>query len=449
MLDDVLHPQSVLERFTRDLTAEARAGLLEPVRCRDGEIERLIDILLRQSKNNPVLVGPAGVGKTAIVEGLAQHVAAGRVPLALRNARVLSLDHMGLLAGTMYRGQYEERMRALVEHVSRDAAAILFVDELHNLMGQGTAVGVAMDAANMLKPALVRGAFRMIGATTDAEYARWIRADAALERRFQRLVVRELSAEQTAEILEARREGLERHHNVVISADALAAAVRVTDAFITDRARPDRAIDALDEACAHLQARAVMTAETEALVLRRRALLRAIASGKDDADAEVQEQPEADPFQRMARDGFAVLERLGAGLEAALSGRTATRPTTSTAAEGAPAGAASPEPVDASLADVRVAAEPARAAISPRAALAALEVELRERLVAEGIVVRGHDVARVVGVATERSIQWVEGGDTTAAPHSERWSTGDEEGGAASLTELDARRGTPRRAEGE
>ena len=202
--DDLSRPLTgVLAQFTRDLTADARADRLEPVRCREAEVARVIDILLRHGKNNPALVGPAGVGKTAIAEGLAQRLIGGDVPLALRTARVLALDHVALLAGTSYRGQYEERIRALVAEVSADPDVILFVDELHNLIGQGTAIGVAMDAANMLKPALVRGEFRVIGATTGEEYERWVCGDPALERRFQRVIVRELSAEATMEILQA------------------------------------------------------------------------------------------------------------------------------------------------------------------------------------------------------------------------------------------------------
>src|SRR4051812_41605012 len=169
MIGDLLRNEGAggaLARFPRDLTADARAGRLEPVRCRDQEVSRVIDILLRHGKNNPALVGPAGVGKTAIVEGLAQRLAGGDVPLSLRDAKILAVDHVGLLAGTTYRGQYEERIRMLVEETSADPDAVLFIDELHNLIGQGTAMGVAMDAANMLKPALVRGDFRVIGATT-------------------------------------------------------------------------------------------------------------------------------------------------------------------------------------------------------------------------------------------------------------------------------------------
>src|SRR4051812_37799981 len=248
MIGDLFGPETnVLSRFTRDLTADARAGRLEPVRCRNDEIERVIDILLRHGKNNPVLVGSAGVGKTAIVDGFAQRIAAGNVPFVLRDVRVLSLDHVALLAGTTYRGQYEERIRMLVEQVTASPDVILFIDELHNLIGQGTAVGAAMDAANMLKPSLVRGDFRVIGATTDDEYDRWVGGDPALERRFQKVVVRELGVPETFDIIHARKERLERHHNVVITEEAISAAVSLTDKFVTDRRRPDKAIDALDE----------------------------------------------------------------------------------------------------------------------------------------------------------------------------------------------------------
>jgi ATP-dependent Clp protease ATP-binding subunit ClpA len=248
------HSDGVLSRYTRDLTADARDGRLEPVRCRADEIARVIDILLRHGKNNPALVGPAGVGKTAIAEGLAQRLAAGDVPLSLRGTRILAVDHVALLAGTTYRGDYEERIRRLVSETSASPDVVLFIDELHNLIGQGTALGVAMDAGNMLKPALVRGEFRVIGATTNDEYERWVCGDPALERRFQRVLVRELSADETLDILKARLDRLERHHNVVINESAVRAAVELTDRYETDRMRPDRAIDALDEACAHAHA---------------------------------------------------------------------------------------------------------------------------------------------------------------------------------------------------
>src|SRR5215216_5331020 len=293
MIDDMLRPVgNVLARFTRDLTAEARAGRLEPVRCRADEIARVIDILLRHGKNNPALVGPAGVGKTAVVEGLAQRVASGDVPLSLRAIRILAVDHVSLLAGTTFRGQYEERIQGLVAECTAAADAVLFIDELHNLIGQGTAMGAAMDAANMLKPALVRGDFRVIGATTDEEYDRWVVADPALERRFQKVTVRELSAEQTLEILRSRQIRLERHHNVVISEEALDASVRLTDEHVADRMRPDRALDALDEACAHTHAGASYAPETERLILARRELLRA---ARDDARAEQRQRQRAAP----------------------------------------------------------------------------------------------------------------------------------------------------------
>src|SRR5439155_13498193 len=258
----------------RDLTTDARAGRLEPVRCRDQEVSRVIDILLRHGKNNPTLVGPAGVGKTAIAEGLAQRIAAGGVPLTLRTVRLLSLDHVALLAGTTYRGQYEERLRSIVAETTAAGNVILFIDELHNLIGQGTAMGAAMDAANMLKPALVRGEFRVIGATTSDEYERWIEGDPALERRFQKVVVHEIGEAETLEILQARKERLERHHNVLITDEALRASVELTDRYVTDRMRPDKAIDAIDEACAHLQALTEYRPRAEELIRQRVAVLR-------------------------------------------------------------------------------------------------------------------------------------------------------------------------------
>src|SRR2546421_978362 len=253
----------VLERVGIDVTAQARRGDLEPVRCRDAEIARVVDILLRQGKNNAALVGRAGVGKTAVVEGLAQRIATGDVPPALKDARVLQLDHVSLLAGTSFRGQYEERLRRLVKALEADRNLILFVDELHNLIGQGTAMGAAMDAANMLKPSLVRGDIRVIGATTGEEYDKWVRSDPALERRFQPVLIDELDAIQTWEILVARRPRLERHHAVAITDDALKAAIVLTDRFVPERARPDKAIDVLDEACAHAQATARVSPELD------------------------------------------------------------------------------------------------------------------------------------------------------------------------------------------
>ena len=405
MLGDVLgSDDQALARTTRDLTAEARAGRLEIVRCRDDEIARVIDILLRQSKNNPALVGPAGVGKTAIAEGLAQRIASGDVPLALRQVKLLALDHVALLAGTMYRGQYEERLRDIVSAASSDPNIILFIDELHNLIGQGTAMGAAMDAANMLKPALVRGEFRVIGATTQDEYDHWVRGDPALERRFQKITVRELSVEQTLEVLHARKERLERHHNVAIAEEALMASVALTDRYITDRARPDRAIDALDEACAHTQAIARYPTDLEAMIVERRHLVRLaerdVVAAPRPAPSPVMEDgtPVDDPIERMARGGIAALERFGAELEAAFTGQRAATPAP------AAAGASAQQPPNGQPAPAPERGP--RVVPAARSRLAALETELQRRLIDAGLVVRGHDVARVVAVATGLDVQW-------------------------------------------
>jgi ATP-dependent Clp protease ATP-binding subunit ClpA len=395
MLDDVIRPTGpVLARFTRDLTAEARLGRLEPVRAREAEIGRVLDILLRQGKNNPALVGPAGVGKTAIVEGLAQRVARGDVPLGLRGMRILAVDHVSLLAGTTYRGQYEERIQGLVAESTAAPDVVLFIDELHNLIGQGTAMGVPMDAANMLKPALVRGDFRVVGATTDDEYERWVCADPALERRFQKVRVAELSAAETMDVLRARLTGLERHHNVVITDDALAAALELTDIYVTDRMRPDRALDALDEACAHAHAQTAYSPATERLIAERRALARQAARAAEVRadEPEPADAAELDDVERFARDSFAALERFGADVEALLGIGDPARPAAGRADAPAAPGAHG------------AGTRPERA--TPLARLAYLDVELRHRLAEEGVVVRGYDVARVVAVSSNRSVRW-------------------------------------------
>ena len=423
MFGDMLRSEeATLQQVTRDLTAMARAGKLEPVRCREAEIARVVDILLRHQKNNPALVGAAGVGKTAIAEGLAQRIADGAVPFALRNVRLLALDHVSLLAGTMFRGQYEERLRAVVAAASADPNVILFVDELHNLIGQGTAIGVAMDAANMLKPALVRGEFRVIGATTGDEYDRWVRGDPALERRFQPIAVRELSAEETVEILRARLDRLERHHSVAISEEAVLASVELTDRYVTDRVRPDRAIDVLDEACAHTQATASYSRELEKLIVERRTLLGAAERARpaveeserevervSEADSAPAAEPGEDPLGRMARDGFAALERFGLELEAALSGGLARPAAQGAADENEGSATQRPRPAqDAGANDWKARARETRAPKAPRQRerLAALEAELRRRLIDEGLVVRGHDVARVVAISTGQHVHW-------------------------------------------
>ena len=379
MPDDPRRDTPALSRFTRDLTADARSGRLEIVRCRDEEIARTVDILLRQGKNNPALVGPAGVGKTAIAEGLALKIAEGTVPLAIRDLRLLSLDAVGLLAGTTYRGQYEERLRAIVAETSAAGDVLLFVDEMHNLIGQGSTSGSAMDAANMLKPALARGEFRLLGATTDEEYERWILGDPALERRFQKIAVRELSPAETLEILRTRLPSLARHHNVVVTDAAVRAAIELTDLWVPDRRRPDKAIDALDEACAHTQATTTYSARAEELIARRRAWMKQSRAEHGPGTAG------APPLDRIARDGFAALERIGAELEAAFAGQ-GPAPATVTPAPGA-----GTPPPDLSRVD-----------------RAALDIELERQLLDEGIVVRGHDVARVVGLMTGRRIEWEE-----------------------------------------
>src|SRR5712692_9609248 len=313
----------VLERMGVELTAQARRGDLEPVRCRDAEIARVIDILLRHNKNNPALIGKAGVGKTAIVEGLAQRIAASDVPPALKDTRVVALDHVALLAGTTFRGQYEERIRRLVRELAADPDVILFVDELHNLIGQGTALGAAMDAANMLKPALVRGDVRVIGATTGGEYDKWIRGDPALERRFQPVLVEELDAIQTWEVLVARRPRLERHHAVAITDDALKAAIVLTDRFVPDRARPDKAIDVLDEACAHAQATARVSPELDRLIRERRKVDAMIRRGltHEHGGSGTSSEPAGD----LATEIFAGLERIGQEIERMLGGQPVGR----------------------------------------------------------------------------------------------------------------------------
>ncbi len=366
---------SELGRFTRDLTAEARAGRLEPVRCRDREVARLIDILLRHGKNNPTLVGPAGVGKTAIAEGFAQRIAAGDVPLALRDVRLLSLDHVALLAGTTYRGQYEERIRAIVDETTAAGDVILFIDELHNLIGQGTALGVAMDAANMLKPALVRGDFRVIGATTDEEYQRWIQGDPALERRFQKVTVTELGESDAMDVLRARKERLERHHNVLISDDALVAAVKLTDLFVRDRMRPDKALDALDEACAHMQAVTKYSPRAAEIITQLRDMSRG-----SEVDAEAPHPPRP-PRESRPPNGMTVLEQFGADLEAFFNGAETRAVDTRNVVR--------PEP--------RPAHGPSRIA---------LQLELNDLLASEGVVVRPHDIARVVTLMCGQEVQW-------------------------------------------
>ena len=240
-----------LDRFGRDLTADARAGLLDPVIGRDEEIDQVVEVLARRTKNNPVLLGDPGVGKTAIVEGIAQRIADGKVPAALREVRLVALDLAGMVAGTKYRGEFEERLTGLIREITAAGPLlVVFVDELHQVVGAGSAEGAPMDAGTMLKPALARGELRLIGATTLEEYRRHIEKDAALERRFEPVTVPEPTVGETVEILRGLRGRYEEHHGVSITDAALQAAAELSDRYVRDRFLPDKAIDLVDRAAA-------------------------------------------------------------------------------------------------------------------------------------------------------------------------------------------------------
>ncbi|MCL6519205.1 MAG: ATP-dependent Clp protease ATP-binding subunit [Armatimonadetes bacterium] len=284
-----------LDEFGRDLTDLARQDKLDPVVGRNTEIERVIQILSRRTKNNPVLIGEPGVGKTAIAEGLAQRIVSGDIPEMLKDRRIVALDLAGVVAGTKYRGEFEERMKRIIDEVRKaNGEVILFIDELHTLVGAGAAEG-AIDASNIMKPALARGELQCIGATTMDEYRKYIERDAALERRFQPIQVREPTVEEAIDILKGLRDRYEGHHHVKIRDDALYAAARLADRYITDRCLPDKAIDLIDEAASRVRLqRTLPPAELRAAKAELRLVTQELeslpATGQYDRAIELQAQ---------------------------------------------------------------------------------------------------------------------------------------------------------------
>jgi len=309
--------KSALERFGVDLTQMAREGKLDPVIGREKEINQLIEVLLRRTKNNPVLVGDPGVGKTAIVEGLAQRIVNKEVPVELQDKAVISVDMGSLIAGSKYRGEFEERFKSLLEEVKQKGNAILFIDEIHTVVGAGKAEG-AVDAGNMLKPPLARGEIRVIGATTVDEYRKYIEKDPALERRFQPIYVDEPTEEETIEILKGLRPKLEKHHKVKISDEAIEAAVKLTRRYVTFRKLPDKAIDALDQASARKKLMAVaVPPEVQEIERKLRSLEEEIQKAYLEGNYEKEAQLKIKKVQ-LEKERQELLSRLG-GTEAKIS----------------------------------------------------------------------------------------------------------------------------------
>ncbi len=296
---------SLIDRFSRDMTAQAAAGALDPLIGRETEMNRILQILARRTKNNPCLIGEPGVGKTAIVEGLAARMASGTVPENLRGKRLLAIDLPGMVAGTKYRGEFEERIKKVIEEASGDSGILLFMDELHTLIGAGGAEG-SLDAANILKPALSRGQIQMIGATTVDEYRKHIEKDAALERRFQPVMVNEPTVAETAAILSGVRYAYEEHHKVKIEDAAVQAAAELSARYISDRFLPDKALDLMDEAAARAQMgslREASAAQKDAVSEITAQIEEAIVSGETERIPELMKQKKALEKKNRSRAG--------------------------------------------------------------------------------------------------------------------------------------------------
>lgn len=298
-------PGGMLEQFATDLTLQAAEGKLDPVVGREAEIERLMQVLSRRTKNNPCLIGEPGVGKTAVIEGLASRIAEGIVPEGMREKHILTLDLSGMVAGSKYRGEFEERMKKLLREVKSDSNVILFLDEIHTIIGAGGAEG-ALDAANILKPSMARGEIQLIGATTISEYRKHIEKDAALERRFQPITIEEPDVELCKRIMDGLKEKYEAHHRVKIEEEALHAAIQLSERYINDRNLPDKAIDVLDEACSKVSLRGYKVPENlEKLELMLQEML-----ARKEEEIKAGNFAEASMIQQEQEDVVKKLERL-------------------------------------------------------------------------------------------------------------------------------------------